>query len=71
MLCNLSPNRGIVDVAEASPRTRVIIGRSCLEFEAVTDVAALGGRLASEPEGDGQGGGNEEWFGVYLYRPKI
>ena len=64
LVCNLSPNRGIVEVPEQQPTTQVITGRSCTPFEGVTKVSALGGRLSYDPKGNGEGGGPEEWFGV-------
>lgn len=64
LVCNLSPNRGIVEVPEQEPTTQVITGRSCTPFEGVTKVSALGGRLSYDPKGNGEGGGAEEWFGV-------
>ncbi len=66
MVCNLSANRGIIEVPELQPTSQVVTGRSCLPLEGVTKVGALGGRLSSDPKGDGEGGGTEEWFGLAL-----
>lgn len=66
LVCNLSPNRGIVEVPEQEPATQVITGRSCTPFEGITKVSALGGRLSYDPKGNGEGGGAEEWFGVAM-----